>query len=269
MNESSARPDYDFDIAAIAHMTDRTANPDWKLTEVSYPNLDVLAFCRSGEAIYDIGGIRHRIQAGDLLLLPKGLVRSAYANPESPWSFCSVSFELRFLNNDTSRLFDSFETVIRSPRLYRMPALFAELLQVWTGKRSGYTVKCKSVIMDILYALIKERDRANYGTAHYSAIERTADLLMENYKQHYSIEELAAHAGLSPSHYRLLFKKITGMTAVQYQNHVRISIAKDLIASGECNVTEAALAVGYQDIYYFSRLFKKLVRESPSRYAKG
>lgn len=269
MPDFPALADYDFDISDIGHMTDREASPAWKLQNVAYPNRYVLAYCRGGEAVYHIRGQRLPVGEGDLLFLPKGLVRSAYADPDNPWSFCSVSFDIRFRNEETSRLFERFDPIIRSPHLYRMPALFSELLQVWTGKRSGFTVKCKSILMDILYILIKERDRVSYGTVHYNAIERTADLILTNYKRHFSIDELAAHASLSPSHFRLLFKQITGMTAVQYLNHIRISKAKDLLVSGECNVTEAALAVGFQDIYYFSRLFKKLTGESPSHYAKG
>ncbi len=41
-----------------------------------------------------------------------------------------------------------------------------------------------------------------------------------------------------------------------------------VLRSGECNVTEAAYTVGLSDIYYFSRLFKKLTGITPSSYTK-
>ncbi|WP_135552881.1 helix-turn-helix transcriptional regulator [Paenibacillus cymbidii] len=289
--------DYDFDIEAISHMTEREPNPNWKITAISYANVYMLVYCREGEAVYHVhggqrhnggepplahddrqhvgsvqpaeSGDQHHVRKGDLLFLPKGLVRSAYSDPDNPWSFCTVSFTVRFHNEQTRQLFDRFKPVIRSPHLYRMPALFAELLHVWTGQRSGYTIKCKSIVMDILHTLIQDQDHAKFGVAHYNAIERTTQLILTNYKDHFSIDELASHAGLSSSHFRLLFKRIIGMTAVQYQNRIRINKAKGLLMSGEYNVTEAALAVGFQDIYYFSRLFKKLTRESPSHYANG
>ena len=72
--------------------------------------------------------------------------------------------------------------------------------------------------------------------------------------------------GLSSSHFRMLFKEFTGLSAVQFQNRLKIDKAKDLILSGSCNVTEAASAVGFDNVYYFSRLFRKLTGKNPSEY---
>ena len=59
---------------------------------------------------------------------------------------------------------------------------------------------------------------------------------------------------------------MTGMSAIQFQNQQKIQRAKDLILSQNCNVTEAAQAVGFSDIYYFSRMFRKLTGKNPSEY---
>lgn len=269
MSINPAQNDYDFHIPSISHFNEREPDPNWKIERIVYDNYYIIAYCKSGEATYRFNGNEIDIKKGDLLFFPKGLVRSAFANPANPWSFYTITFDILFHNDKSHELFDRFDYVIRSPHLYRLSALFAEFNQVWTGKRNGFTIKCKSIIMDILYSIIKEQDRSVHGTAHYNAIEQTTNLILANYKDHFSIEDLAKLAGLSSSHFRLLFKKITGMTAVQYQNHIRIYKAKDLLMSGECNVTEAALSVGFQDIYYFSRLFKKLTSEAPSYYIRG
>lgn len=261
--------DYDFYISEIRHFQEREPNPHWSINGLVYDDYYIIAYCKSGEALYRFGDTEFTVRKGDLLFLPKGLVRSARSNPDDPWSFYTITFNVHFHNKLSRELFDRFDYLIRSPQPYKLLTLFAEFGQIWSGKRSGYLVKCKSIIMDLLYAIIKERDRLTYGTAHYNAIEKTTNLILARYTEHFSIDDLAQQAGLSSSHFRLLFKKITGMTAVQYQNQIRIGRAKDLLMSGECNVTEAALSVGFQDIYYFSRLFKKLTGESPSGYMKG
>jgi AraC-like DNA-binding protein len=84
----------------------------------------------------------------------------------------------------------------------------------------------------------------------------------------YSIEELAELADISPSYFRNLFKRVTGLTVTQYKNRIKISKARDLILSGKCNVTEAAKTVGFNNIYYFSRLFKKITCANPSDFIK-
>lgn len=264
-----SQDDYDFHIASIEHMTERKPDPQWKVERIVNQHNYIIAYCSKGEAVYTFSEREIRVRTGDLLFFPKGLVRSASSDPENPWSFYSVSFDIQFLNDRTRERFDRFDLLIRSPHLFRLPSLFAELSLVWTGKRSGFMIKCKSIMMDILYLIMKEQDRSAHGTAHYYDIEKTANLILADYKEDFTIDALARLSGLSASHFRLLFKKITGLTAVQYQNHIRINKAKDLLLSGECNVTEAALSVGFQDIYYFSRLFKKLTGSPPSHYFKG
>ncbi|THF82122.1 AraC family transcriptional regulator [Cohnella fermenti] len=268
MSAISAQYDYDFHITRIGHVTERSPNPDWKFDRLSSPDLYVIAYCTDGEALYVIEGAEITVRKGDLLFFPKGLVRSARSRADNPWSFYSVSFDVEFLTEPTRELFDRFGNVMPSSHLYKLPNVFTELNLVWSGRRSGYTIKCKSILMDIVYAVVKEQDRSARGTAHYNAIEGVTNLILTNYKEHYSIDELAELAGLSSSHFRLLFKQINGMTPIQYQHHIRIHKAKDLLLSGDCNVTEASLSVGFQDIYYFSRLFKKLTGEPPSAYIR-
>lgn len=268
MSGIHVQDDLDFNIRFIEHINEKEPDPQWRIDQIVYHNTFVIAFCSSGEAVYRYLNREVPVKEGDLLFFPKGLVRSARSNPDNPWSFYTVSFDIEFLNDSTYDFFKQFKNVIRSPHPFKLQSLFAELSMVWSGRRSGFTIKCKSIMMDILYQIIKEQDRAEHGGAHYYAIEKTANLILSSYKDHFSIDELAALSGLSSSHFRLLFKKIIGMTAVQYQNQIRIYKAKDLLLSGDCNVSEAARSVGFEDIYYFSRLFKKLTGASPSYYLK-
>ena len=95
------------------------------------------------------------------------------------------------------------------------------------------------------------------------------NLIAENHARTFSAEILAETVGLSCSHFRALFKKKTGESVIQFQNRLKIAKACDLLKSGSCNVTEAAYATGFSDVYYFSRLFKKITGQSPSHYLKN
>ena len=79
-----------------------------------------------------------------------------------------------------------------------------------------------------------------------------------------SAPELAQIAGFSESHFSKLFRQVTGQSVIAYQNTLRLTHAESLMQLGDCNVSEAAAAVGFRDIYYFSRLYKKVMGTPPS-----
>jgi len=259
-----AGQDYDFQIVKINTVTESKPNPEWRFANTKSGSNYVLAYCLDGEACYFFGEQDHKVVKGDLLLFPKECLRTGRSNPDNPWSFYSISFDIGFTDEESGRYFDSMGGIIRNPNLQTLQSQLSELHHTWTGRRNGYRVRCKSLLMDILYRMLKERDKIRFHSGKYQAIERVLQLIQSDFTRSYSIEELARHARLSPSHFRLLFKQITGITSVKYSNRIRMLKARDLLASGECNVTEAALAVGFQDIFYFSRLFKKTLGINPS-----
>ena len=86
---------------------------------------------------------------------------------------------------------------------------------------------------------------------------------------HYADEEIsiaviAEHLRVSEGHLSHVFKKQTGMTVTNYLTKTRIDAAMELLKTGHVKVYEAAAAVGYKDVTYFSATFKKLTGLSPS-----
>ncbi|SET76206.1 two-component system, response regulator YesN [Lacrimispora sphenoides] len=82
------------------------------------------------------------------------------------------------------------------------------------------------------------------------------------------LEELAKNAGFSYTYFSYLFKKETGKTLTEYIQMVRIEAAKKLLVEKERNVSEVAELVGYSDIKFFTKQFKKALGVSPNEYRK-
>ena len=99
------------------------------------------------------------------------------------------------------------------------------------------------------------REAMDYIAAHYA----DGDI---------SIAAIAEHLRVSEGHLSHVFKKQTGMTVTGYLTQYRIQAAMRLLASGRVKVYEAAAAVGYKDVTYFSSTFKKQTGLSPSEYAE-
>jgi YesN/AraC family two-component response regulator len=63
-----------------------------------------------------------------------------------------------------------------------------------------------------------------------------------------------------------LFKKETGSTVIDFINKHRIDEAKRLLLVGAGDLRDIALRVGFEDVNYFSRVFKKYEGVAPSKF---
>lgn len=84
-----------------------------------------------------------------------------------------------------------------------------------------------------------------------------------------TLDELAAWAGYSPQHLNRVFRKVLGVTPLQHLTRMRLEKAADLLADDTLTVAAIAQAVGIEDPYYFSRLFKQHYRQSPANYRQS
>jgi AraC-like DNA-binding protein len=80
------------------------------------------------------------------------------------------------------------------------------------------------------------------------------------------VTEAAKKLGYSRNHLSLLFKQEYGVPLKTFIDQERIEIAKSLLAYTEMNISETALAMGFNDVYYFSNFFKRLTGKSPLNY---
>lgn len=82
------------------------------------------------------------------------------------------------------------------------------------------------------------------------------------------VRSLADIAGMSETHFRRTFRRLTGHAPHQYITEARMWRAKELLSAGGFYVYEVARAVGYDDSLYFSRVFRKVVGVPPTHYGK-
>ncbi len=81
-----------------------------------------------------------------------------------------------------------------------------------------------------------------------------------------TLPQLAATSGFSAQHLNLIFRRALGMTPLQYHLRARIDRAAALLREGRLTVHAIARQVGFDDAYYFSRMFRKQHGQSPAQY---
>lgn len=71
---------------------------------------------------------------------------------------------------------------------------------------------------------------------------------------------------MNKSAFCVFFRKMAGKTFVQYLNECRIQMACRMLEKGEKSVSEVCYAVGFGDVPYFHRMFKRMTGVSPGKY---
>ena len=92
------------------------------------------------------------------------------------------------------------------------------------------------------------------------------DYINQHYTESLSLSTLATEYYLNFSYASSLFKKTTGQTFSEYLTELRMKRAKDLLADPAMSISEVGTQCGYEDSYYFSKVFKKRYGVTPSAY---
>lgn len=143
-------------------------------------------------------------------------------------------------------------------------------------RQDGYELKILAAVFELLGELFRNHKGKVY-TRQYSEIlmqktKRFADVfrfIEENYTCDISLSEIASQAHMSEGYFCRMFRQSTGRTLTDYINRLRIEKSVLLLNQGVCNVTDAAMAVGFNDTNYFSRIFKKYMKQSPINYLQN
>ncbi len=273
---SATRHEFDLTVTGIHRVGDQSSGPARAMVRADESGHDIsrhmdesrhfLALCASGRARCSIQGRPYSIGPGELLLLPTRSPGEGRGEREASAPCFSAEFGLSFANEWSEREFHRLGPVVKCPNPFEPSALFRELYRAWNVGNAGYLVQGRAVLLKLLYLFIRGNSWSAIRDPHYDTIGKLLNLMAAGGQGTFTVRQFAELAGLSPSYLRLLFKRATGMTVVQYQQHVKISKARDLLLSGECNVTEASRRAGFQDIYYFSKLFKRRGGVKPSYY---
>lgn len=106
----------------------------------------------------------------------------------------------------------------------------------------------------------------NDGMRRKRIVDQALLFIDAYYSEDITLEDVADHVQLSPGYFSNLFRKECGYTFSRYLSQKRMNSACELLCDLNLNVTEVSRRVGYSDIAYFSRTFKKLMGISPGRY---
>lgn len=109
----------------------------------------------------------------------------------------------------------------------------------------------------------------DFSTRHYSpVVKKAVDYIHMHLEEELSLSIIADELYVNASHLSRKFKAETDKSMIDYIHTKRIEEAKRYLQRGNITITEVSFMVGFSDLNYFSRVFKKMTSLSPSQYGK-
>lgn len=102
-----------------------------------------------------------------------------------------------------------------------------------------------------------------------SMITQIQDYIREHYQENIGRNEIGEHFHMVPEYLAKIYKKKTGQTLKDYINEYRIEQAKIMLRNSDRRIIDIALENGFDNVSYFSTLFKKITGMSPNDYRKS
>jgi AraC-like DNA-binding protein len=228
-----------------------------------------LVFVARGRGVYESEGFSSELSGGTVIALFPGVRHAYHPDPKTGWEEYWVGFK----GAVADRLISSGFHVPSHP-LYKIglePSIldiFSDIFRTVKTQKPFYQLRTGALIL-LLIAEIHalERKSEAQGDAE-QLVERAKFLMHENIDGTVDIDGIGDRLGVGRARFYEAFKWYTGMTPYQYFIHLKINRAKEILASEGASVKEAAFRLGFDDQYYFSRLFRKKTGLSPSAWAE-
>ncbi|TLS50936.1 response regulator [Paenibacillus antri] len=107
------------------------------------------------------------------------------------------------------------------------------------------------------------------ASGHETLMEQAVEYIQSHYAGPLTLQQVADRVFLSKNYFCLLFKKHTNQNFIDYVIDLRIRKAKELLKTTDLRIYEVAESAGFNDVKYFSKLFKKMTSVSPGEFREA
>lgn len=217
-------------------------------------NLELLYFVEGcGSVICD--GKAFAVQQGDVVVINSYAIHSVTTTDVARYfclivdnGFCTANIA------DMSAL--QFVSLIQNDRAR---ALFEQVIQAFDSQDAFRNAGIQCAVQLLLLFLCRNYSKPKPAGKRQDSVREciwiAVEFMKRNMGQKLTVEQIARSAGFSKYYFLRLFKAHTGYTVTRYRNLLRCDRAKQLLLSG-CTVKEAAEQCGFENLSYFTKVFK-------------
>lgn len=201
------------------------------------------------------------------------------ATPESPYLGVVMELDLQVISELISESEDLFSNDQQTQKGIAVGLLSESLLDAFIrllgllDERDNVKILAPIIQREILYRLLTTEQgillhQIVKAESRSYQISKAIEWLKSNFFKPFSVNELAAHSGMSVSAFYTHFRLVTAMTPLQFQKKLRLNEARRLMLTESLDATATAFKVGYESPSQFSREYRRFFGESPLKDIK-
>lgn len=147
--------------------------------------------------------------------------------------------------------------------------IFKSIVEEMKEEKAYFKTMVKAISIELLMYLYRnfafdKNDLIDTNKTKLKMIKSSISYIKNHFKEDISIDDICDNIGFSKYYFCRVFKEITGRTVIDYLNLLRCNNAKKLLISGDYNVSEAAEICGFNNLSYFSKIYKRYMGSLPS-----
>lgn len=229
---------------------------------------NILIYCLQGKGWYEVEDKRYEVEPGQFFQIPATTKAMKYGADEAlPWTIFWVHYSGANMDAFNATLNISINDGPKDIPYNEKG------LQIWkemyNALEMGYSRdnlnNANMCLYHFLSTFLYPSEQAA-GTEEKDMIRETIVFMKGHLEERFIVEDFAGRYQLSASHFSSLFRHSTGSSPMDYFIQMKVQKSCTMLYGSSLKIKEISSNLGYDDPYYFSRLFKKLMGMSPEQY---
>ncbi len=264
--------DYDkSDDVRLYEIGQYVAVPGYSYGPVIRPR-GIMHYVTSGKGMLRIMGKEYQIHADQLFYIPAGISAYYIADNDEPWTYCWAhlggnAFHELMNDCEINEMHPVRDMIMLENEKESAPIrIMQDLLKGY--EREYYSIAKTYELMDYLKSAYAKNELETSDSMQLQYVRTVIKFIHLKFSEQIHMDDIAQTCGLNRSYLSRLFHDATGSTIKEFLTTYRINIAKNMLKNTDNSIQYVAFAVGYNDIFTFSKAFKKFAGMSPSDYRK-
>ncbi len=228
----------------------------------------ILIYCVEGTGYIHVEDRKYEVNEQEAFSIPCCTRHKYYASKEDPWSILWVHFKgenVKYFPLGDCNIIQILSREADNRIMTLFQILFRVLERNYTQGNFIYISQVLSLILSEIYFREKV-DGVSKQNKHITTIIR---FMYQHINENLRLEDLSRELDLSKSYINAVFKKYANRAPIDFFINLKMQEACKLLKSTELYIREISSLLGYEDPYYFSRIFKKAIGMSPREYRSG